>query len=170
VGSGEDLFGVRWDGRGENAIGACEVTAAEARASTDLRARVRVASGASDRTIVDLLDGYEAQSTAATRVRRALAADGVDLTTIPERTPDELRAWKRSRQPRLANAMPDGYAIEQCECGRDYPRLMSEATGRCPKCWRKHAGGLQRERDELAAELDSVRQRLADKPLPARRG
>jgi hypothetical protein len=29
--------------------------------------------------------------------------------------------------------MPDGYAVEQCDCGREYPRMQSEAVGRCPK-------------------------------------
>ena len=76
------------------------MTAAEARRNTDLRARVGLAVRVSGRTIVDLLDGYEGQPTLAVKVRAALAAEGVDLVTIPKRTPAEVLAWKRGRQPK----------------------------------------------------------------------
>jgi hypothetical protein len=142
------------------------VTAAEARVDTDLRARIRATSGTSDRTIVDLLDGYEAQSTAAARARRALEAEGVDLATIPKRSSAEMQEWKRRRQPRLANAMPEGYTPEKCECGREYPRMESEAEGLCPKCWRKHAEALEREIETMRAELEAALPRSVETPAP----
>jgi hypothetical protein len=143
------------------------MTAAQARLNPDLRARVALAVRTSSRTVADLLDGYEGQPALAARIRGALAKAGVDLATIPKRSPAEVEAWKRRRRPKcgacaakdaalaeaLKLAMPEGFALEQCACGREYPRLQSEAEGKCPKCWRKHAGKLERALEEAQAEL-----------------
>lgn len=143
------------------------MTADEARRDTDLRARVRVASGASDRLIVDLLNGFEADSTAAHRARRALADAGVDMATVPTRSADEVRVWKRGRQPRLTNAMPSGYVVETCpDCGEEYPRRKAETVSRCPRCWWRHADKLERALADATAENAGMRQRLADTPVP----
>ena len=142
------------------------MTAAEARRNTDLRARVRLSVRAGDRALKDLLDGYEAESMTATRLRAALAAEGVDLATIPQRTDADVQAWKRRRQPRLASAHLDGYAAEKCDCGRDYPRLQTEATGICPKCWRRRAERAEHELISVRAENEDLQERLANVTRP----
>jgi hypothetical protein len=159
------------------------MTAAQAHCNTDLRARVALAVRTSPRTVADLLDGYEGQPMLAMRIRVALAEAGVDLATIPARTPAEVLAWKRRRHPRCKGcaqneaalveisklAMPEGFALEQCDCGREYPRMQSEATGRCPKCWRKHAESIERGLAESRAEVESMQNGAADAPVPIRR-
>jgi hypothetical protein len=145
--------------------GGLSMTATEARSSVGVgvRSRVRAATNAAERTILELLAGYEAErSPAAPRIRAALAAEGVDLGTIPARTGEELRAWKRGRQPRLAKAMPEGYAIELCECGAEYPRDTRASLGRCQRCWWKHSAALERELAEARAENEGLQQRLTE--------
>jgi hypothetical protein len=136
--------------------------AAEARRNTEVRARVALAVRTSARTVSDLLDGYEGQPTLAARIRAALAVEGVDLTTLPKRTPGEVQVWKRRRHPRLANAMPDGYAIEACDCGAEYPRDTRAEVGRCPKCWWRRADALERELAEARAENEGLQKRLSE--------
>jgi uncharacterized paraquat-inducible protein A len=50
--------------------------------------------------------------------------------------------------------MPEGYTVEQCDCGREYPRMQSEVVGRCPKCWRKLVDRLAREGSEARADAE----------------
>lgn len=122
------------------------MTAAEASADTALRARVVVASGASSRAVSDALRGYCLNRSVRTAIHAALAAEGVDLATIPSRTQAEIDAWRGPRQRQYGTKiepMPAGYALERCECGREYPRLMSEAVGKCPRCWRELVQQLQ---------------------------
>jgi hypothetical protein len=139
------------------------MTATEARRDLVVRSRVRLATHASERTIVDLLNGYEAEtSPAAARIRAALAAEGVELATIPRRSPAELQAWRRRRQPALARQLPEGYAIEQCGCGAEYPRDTRAAVGRCPKCWWRHADALEREVSEARAEIEGMQRQVAE--------
>ena len=145
------------------------MTAAEARRNTDLRARVRLSVHAGDRALKDLLDGYEAESMTATRLRAALAAEGVDLATIPQRTDADVQAWKHERQPRLKNAMPEGFEVEQCACGRAYPRMVSEAEGKCPKCWRRRAESSERREAEARAEIEGMRQAAVEASVRLRK-
>jgi hypothetical protein len=145
------------------------MTAVEARRNTDFRRRVCDVAHAGDRALKDLLDGYAADSMTARRLRAALEAEGVDLGTIPKRTPAEVQAWKRGRQPALTSAMPKGFAVETCDCGREYPRLQSEADGKCPKCWRKVAEAFKRERDEAHGEIEGLQRRAAGGPVSTRR-
>lgn len=161
------------------------MTAAEASSSTgiEVRSRVRSSTYASERTILDLLAGYAAErSPVAPRIRAALAAQGVDLDTIPLRTPAELRDWKRDRQPRCKEcsekdtalaeaqklALPEGYVLEQCDCGAEYPRDTKASVGRCPRCWWRHADKLERELGETRAEVEGLRQSVAEAPVPIR--
>jgi hypothetical protein len=142
------------------------LTAADARSRPKLRARVALAADTSDRSVSDLLNGYVGLDSLAERIRRALVAEHVDLATIPQRTPAELLAWKRGRQPRLARALPEGYALEKCDCGRDYPRLQTEATGLCPKCWRRRCEGAERREADARAEIEGLQERLANSARP----
>jgi hypothetical protein len=122
------------------------VTAAEASADTALRARVVVTSGASSRAVSDALRGYCLHRSVRTAIHAALAAEGVEVETIPARTQAEIDAWRGTRQRQWSpavTALPDGYALERCECGREYPRLLSEAIGKCPRCWRKLVEEIQ---------------------------
>jgi hypothetical protein len=132
--------------------------AREARRNTEVRARVALAVRTSTRTVTDLLDGYQGQPTLAEKIREALAAEGVDLSTIPVRTGEELRAWKRIRQPNLRNALPEGYTVETCGCGREFPRATQAVSDRCWKCWWKVA----QENQELRAENEGLNQRMAE--------
>jgi hypothetical protein len=134
------------------------VTAADAEVDTALRARVVVASGASARAVLDALRGYCLSRSVRTAIHAALKSHGVDLRTLPERTPAEISTWKQGRQRHGGAApLPDGYAVEHCECGREYPRMQSEAEGKCPKCWRKLVDRLARELEGLRAEADGLR-------------
>lgn len=122
------------------------MTAAEASADTALRARVVVASGASSRAVADALRGYCLNRSVRTAIHAALASEGVDVATIPARTLAEINAWRGTRQRQGTPAvgpMPEGYALERCECGREYPRLLSEAIGKCPRCWRRLVEEIQ---------------------------
>jgi len=136
--------------------------AREARRNTEVRARVALAVRTSTRTVTDLLDGYQGQPTLAEKIREALAAEGVDLSTIPVRTGEELRAWKRCRQPNLRNALPEGYVVEKCGCGREFPRAAHAVSDRCWKCWWKMAAALERELAEARAENEGLQQRLTE--------
>jgi hypothetical protein len=129
------------------------VNAVEARRNTEVRGRVALAVRTSSRTIADLLNGYEGQPTLARKIRAALEAEGVDLATIPARTPAEVLAWKRERQPLLKNKLPEGYALETCKCGREYPRAVQAAEDFCWKCRWKREEKLARELAVSRAEL-----------------
>lgn len=146
------------------------MTAAEARRNTDLRRRVCAAAHAGDRALKDLLDGFAADSMTATRLREALVAEGVDMATIPKRTPSEVQAWKRDRQPRLVNTMPDGYVLEKCGCGREYPRATQAAEDFCWKCRWKREAKLERELAEARAEIEAMQQAAAERPAKGRKG
>jgi len=100
------------------------LTAAEASRNTDLRARVGLAVRTSQRTIVDLLNGFEGQSTLAARIRAALSSEGVDLATIPRRTSAEVLAWKRRRQRCKACEDKD---VEIAELRRHLAALRGQA-------------------------------------------
>ena len=76
------------------------MTATDAHADTDLRARVAIAVHTSSRTVADLLEGYSGRTGLAKRIRSALAAKGVDLGSIPTRSPAEVAAWKARRYPK----------------------------------------------------------------------
>jgi hypothetical protein len=145
------------------------MTAAEARLKPKLRARVVLAAKTSDRTVSDLLNGYVGLDSLADRIRRALTVAGVDLSTIPTRTSAEVLEWKRGRHPRLASALPEGYGAEKCGCGREYPRLQTEATGLCPKCWRRRCERAEHELTSARAEHEDLQERLATvaRPVPS---
>ena len=122
------------------------MTAAEASSDTALRARVVVASGASSRAVSDALRGYCLNRSVRTSIHTALADEGVDVGTIPARSLAEIVAWKGPRQRKSVSAvvpMPEGYALERCECGREYPRMLSEVVGKCPRCWRELVESIQ---------------------------
>jgi hypothetical protein len=154
------------------------MNAAEARLNTEVRGRVALAVRTSSRAISDLLNGYEGQPTLAAKIRAALDREGVDVATIPKRTPAEVAAWKERRQPKckacaekeaaleeaLKLAMPEGFEVEQCACGRMYPRMVSEAEGGCPKCWRKDRDANRSGWGESRAEIEGMQQVAAERP------
>jgi hypothetical protein len=144
------------------------VTAAEAsaRRNVDFRARVCAAAHAGTRALKDLLKGFESDSKTATRLRSALVAEGVDLSTIPKRSPAEVQAWKKLRQPHLSNALPAGYAIEKCGCGREFPRAIQAAEDCCWKCRWKRETKWERELADAHAEIEGLRERLGGVARP----
>jgi hypothetical protein len=122
------------------------MTAAEALASCTAVHDIAARAGADKRTVREVLDGYGSLGRTRIRILEAMATLGVDAATIPQRTDHEVQVHRDERRQKSAtNMLPEGYTLERCDCGREYPRMISEATGWCPKCWRKHAEGLQIE-------------------------
>jgi hypothetical protein len=119
---------------------------------------------ASDRLVADALAGYPCRI--LDDIRQAAEEIGFKWASAPKRSAEEILAWKVMRQPKckacaekdvaldvaLKLAMPEGFEVEQCACGRAYPRMVSEAEGKCPKCWRKDRDTWTRACQESQAE------------------
>lgn len=171
------------------------MTAAESLSDRKLIRRIADRAGLDERTVRNALSGWRPRGSSRRQTFEAAQALGVDVSTVAERSDAENGAWlvdrmmaTQRRGPRVcqdcvelatklerieqehddltANALPEGYAIEECACGRGYPRLQTEAEGWCPKCWRRAVDAFKRERDEARAESEGLLDRLASGARP----
>ena len=138
------------------------MTAAEALRDGRLRARVAAAARTSGLTVRFVLEGWPVRYDLWQACRSELIAEGVDECSYPERTPEQVAAWKDKRQPGRKPcpecARKDARLAELEAVDIDVDAAVAEAVAE----WEGVSHGQTVRIEELEAIIVGLRARVAE--------